>query len=116
MRVRVTGLLVAIVSFALVAATAFAGDDTAKQDKGKKRAAGEKVEMKDIPSAVTDAAKKELPNANWTSAEKVSAKKKGTMFSLEGKDGKYQVTAMFSTSGELQRLTKSVELKKKKNA
>ena len=70
--------------------------------------------MKDVPSAVTDAAKKELPNASFTSAEKRTAKKQGTIYSLEGKDGKFQVSVMYTSSGELQRLMKSVEARKKK--
>jgi hypothetical protein len=80
--------------------------------KGKKREA-EKVEMKDIPATVVAAAKKEMPNATFTSAEKLSQKKLGTLYTLEGKDGKYQVSIMFTSSGELQRLTKSVERRKK---
>src|SRR5262245_37786220 len=83
--------------------------------KGKKREA-EKVEMKDVPPAVVDAAKKELPNASFTAAQKQSQKKLGTLYTLEGKDGKFQVSVMFTSSGELQRLTKSVELRRKKAA
>lgn len=114
MRFRSSGLVLTFVSLALLAATARAGDDPQKgQGKGK-RAEGEKVEMKDVPAAVTDAAKKELPNASFTAAEKRTAKKQGTIYSLEGKDGKYEVSVMYTSSGELQRLTKSVEARKKK--
>ncbi len=114
MRIRCSGVFLTLLSLTLLAATARAGDDLQKgQGKGK-RAEGEKVEMKDVPAAVTDAAKKELPNASFTAAEKRTAKKQGTIYSLEGKDGKYQVSVMYTSSGELQRLTKSVELRKKK--
>ena len=80
--------------------------------KGKKREA-EKVEMKDVPVAVIEAAKKEMPTANFTAAQKLSQKKRA-LYTLEGKDGKYQVSVMFTSSGELQRLTKSVEPRRKK--
>jgi hypothetical protein len=80
----------------------------------KKRAEAEKVEIKDVPAAVADAAKKELPNAQFTSAQKQSHKKRGTLYTLAGKDGKYQVSVMLTSSGELQRLTKGVESRKKK--
>jgi hypothetical protein len=113
MRVRLSGLVLTVVSLALLAATARAGDDAQKGQKGK-RAEGEKVEMKDVPSAVTDAAKKELPNATFSAAEKRTAKKQGTIYTLEGKDGKFQVSVMYTSTGELQRLTKSVEARKKK--
>jgi hypothetical protein len=112
MRIRLSGVTLTFVSLALLAA-AQAADDAEKAQKGK-RAEGEKVEMKDVPSAVTDAAKKELPNASFTAAEKRTAKKQGTIYTLEGKDGKYQVSVMYTSSGELQRLTKSVEARKKK--
>jgi hypothetical protein len=46
----------------------------------------------------------------------LSQKKLGTLYTLEGKDGKYQVSMMFTSSGELQRMTKSVELRRKKAA
>lgn len=113
MHFRTSGLVLTLLSLTLLAATARAGDDPQKGQKGK-RAEGEKVEMKDVPAAVTDAAKKELPNASFTAAEKRTAKKQGTIYSLEGKDGKFQVSVMYTSSGELQRLTKSVELRKKK--
>lgn len=107
MRVRTIDLVAALVSVSLFAAlsgTATA-DDGAKGGK-KKKEAGEKVEIKDLPNAVTDAAKKELPNANWTGAQKVATKKQGSVYSLEGKDGKFQVSMMVSTSGDVLRLTK----------
>ena len=114
MRRRLSGLVVGLLSFALLAATAPTADDAQKgQGKGK-RAEAEKVEMKDVPAAVTDSAKKELPNASFTTAEKHAAKKQGTIYVLEGKDGKYQVSIMISSSGEMQRLTKSLEQRKKK--
>ena len=113
MRFRLSGLFLTVLSLALLAGMARAAGDNQKGQKGK-RAEGEKVEMKDVPAAVTDAAKKELPNATFATAEKRSAKKQGTIYSLDGKDGKFQVSVMYTSSGELQRLTKSVEARKKK--
>ena len=118
MRVRISGFVVALIGFALIAATTLAADETQKGVKGgkKKESAGEKVELKDVPAAVTDAAKKEAPSANFTAAEKHSAKKLGTVYSLEGKEGKYQVALMISSSGELLRVKKSVEHRGKKKS
>jgi hypothetical protein len=115
MQVRLGAIIVSGLSLLLFAASAHAQDTPKGKGKGK-RAEAEKVEIKDVPASVTEAAKKELPNATFASAEKQSMKKLGTMYTLEGKDGKYQVTVMYSSSGELQRLTKSVELRKKKAA
>ena len=115
MQVRTIKLVAALVSVSLLAAlagTATAGDG----QKGKKKEAGAKVEIKDLPAAVTDAAKKELPNANWTSAEKLATKKQGSVYSLQGKDGKFQVTMMMSTSGDLLRLIKTAGKGKKVKA
>ena len=118
MRVRLSVVLAALIAFAFVAATAFAAGDGTKGDKAgkKKLGEGEKVEIKDVPTAVNDAAKKELPHASFTSAEKLSPKKRGTVYSLVGKDGKYQVSVVINSSGELLRLTKSIESKGKKKS
>lgn len=100
----------------LAIATLFLTIDTfaqdAKQDKGKKRAAT-KVELTDVPAAVTETAKKESPKASWTSAEKLSAKKQGTLYVLRGKDGEFSITVMATASGELQKLSKGRERKRK---
>ena len=114
MRVRTIDVMAALMSLSLFVVTtqgAMAGDGGKAK---KKDAAGEKVEIKDLPSPVTDAAKKEAPNANWTSAEKHSTKKQGSVYSLQGTDGKYHVTLMASSSGELLRFTKTSVGKKNK--
>jgi hypothetical protein len=103
----------AMLCLTLLAATAVA-QDTDKTKRQKKRAEATKVELKDVPPAVAEAAKKELPNATWSSAEKTSAKKQGTLYVLEGKDGKYAVSVTMTSSGELQRLSKGIERKRKK--
>jgi hypothetical protein len=109
MRFRLSAVACTILSLLLFATSASAQD----KGKGKKRDEGDKVEMKDVPAAVTDAAKKELPNATFTAANKRTQKKAGALYTLEGKDGKYQVSVTLSSSGELQRLTKALERKKK---
>ena len=115
MRIRTVDVVAALLCLGLLSLTthrAMAGDDD-KGDKQKQKAA-EKVEIKDLPTAVTDAAKKELPNANWTSAAKHSTKKQGTAYALEGTEGKFHVTLMLSSSGELLRFTKVAGRKKAK--
>ena len=112
MRFGFRSVVAATLCLTMLAATASAQDATKGKGKGKREATT--VELKDVPAAVTDAAKKELPNATWASAEKMSAKKQGTMFVLEGKDGKYSVSLTMSSSGELMRLMKTADLKKKK--
>ncbi len=70
MRLEFRGVVAAMLCLTLLAATASAQE----KGKGKKKSEAAKVELKDVPPAVSDAAKKELPNANWTSAEKTTAK------------------------------------------
>src|SRR5262245_9861157 len=106
---RFIAVVLSALTFVLFVSQANAQD---AKGKGKKREA-EKVEMKDVPATVVEDAKKEMPNATFTSVEKLSQKKLGTLYALEGKDGKYQVSMMFTSSGELQRMTKSVERRKK---
>lgn len=108
MRLRITAFVAALVGFAFLASTSYAGDG----DKQKKKE-GEKVEMKDVPKAVTDAAKKKYPEATFSSAEKHSGKK-GAMYALHGKDGKNTVTLMVSSTGEIVRSTEGAEKGKKK--
>ena len=114
MRVPTSHVIAALMGLSLFVATtqgAMAGGG-GKGDK-KKQAEGEKVDIKDLPSPVTDAAKKEVPNANWTSAQKHSTKKQGSVYLLQGTEGKYHLTLMASSSGELLRFTKASTGKKK---
>ena len=116
MQRRTVGMCLGLLSVAMLAfaATASAQDKGDKSQK-KKQTPAEKVEMKDVPEKVLAAAKKEAPNVNFASVEKVTAGKKvGTVYSLEGKDGKYQVTVQVDSSGELRRYTKALERKRKK--
>jgi hypothetical protein len=105
-----------LLGIVLLASAAWADKpgDKPGQDGKKKQQAGEKVELKDLPPAVIEAAKKEAPNANWSSAEKRLAKKQGTIYTLEGSDGKFQLSLMATSSGELMRFTKATQRKGKK--
>lgn len=91
--------------------------NVAEAGKGAKKATTpEKVELKDVPAAVMDATKKELADATFTSAAKSSTKKQGTVYTLQGAQGKYAVSVTLNSSGQLLRLTKRIAGKKQKPA
>lgn len=105
MRVRMLGVMAALVSIGLIVGAAWAGDDGGKGDKKKKRGTGEKVELKDLPSAVTAAAEKKAPKATWTSAEKHETKKQGTVYTLHGKVSNLTAAMAISSSGDVLQFT-----------
>lgn len=118
MRLRMIGLLAALTSMTWLAAATYGADEAGRGGKGGKRnqLAAEKVDINSLPPAVVEAAKKEVPNAALTSAERHMAKRQGAIYTLAGTDGKYHVSLTISSSGELLRLTKALESKGKKKA
>jgi hypothetical protein len=118
MQVRTLGVVAALMGILSLAGAQASRAECGPQDKGKKKRqeTGTKVEIKDLPAAVSEAAKKEAPSANWTSAAKHSTKKQGSAYVLEGSDGKYHVTITINASGDLLRFTKASQGKKPKKA
>lgn len=111
MRLSLATIIASSLCLMVFAGTASAQD--AKKGKGKKTEP-EKMELKDLPPTVAEAAKRDMPSVKFTTVQKHSLKKLGMVYTLEGKDGKYQVAVTYNSSGEIQRFTKNIEGRKKK--
>jgi hypothetical protein len=112
MRARMVGVAAAFIGVALLASLVSADDDGGKRKK-KKREAENKVELKELPAAVIAAAQKKAPQATWTSAEKHTTKKDGTVYELHGKISNQSTTMLISSTGEVLRWTEGAEHKGK---